>query len=128
LGTNGRVIIEVIPEVELIMGSQPPIPQLESGESQNRFYLVFQKFLGVFTSKKHPLVLFIDDLQWVDSASLKLLQLLMMSLDSQYFLLIGAYPYGGYSESLGQAADAGWQQRRCCSRCSAGYGRHAYRD
>ncbi|MEG4012457.1 MULTISPECIES: ATP-binding sensor histidine kinase [unclassified Microcoleus] len=91
LGTNGRVIIEVIPEVELIMGSQPPIPQLESGESQNRFYLVFQKFLGVFTSKKHPLVLFIDDLQWVDSASLKLLQLLMMSLDSQYFLLIGAY-------------------------------------
>ncbi|MEG4342268.1 AAA family ATPase [Microcoleus sp. A003_D6] len=91
LGTNGRVIIEVIPEVELIMGQQPPIPQLESGESQNRFYLVFQKFLGVFTSKKHPLVLFIDDLQWVDSASLKLLQLLMMSLDSQYFLLIGAY-------------------------------------
>ncbi|MBD1884973.1 ATP-binding sensor histidine kinase [Microcoleus vaginatus] len=91
LGTNGRVIIEVIPEVELIMGQQPPITQLESGESQNRFYLVFQKFLGVFTSKKHPLVLFIDDLQWVDSASLKLLQLLIMSLDSQYFLLIGAY-------------------------------------
>ncbi|MBD1815535.1 AAA family ATPase [Microcoleus vaginatus DQ-U2] len=91
LGTNGRVIIEVIPEVELIIGEQPPVPQLESGDSQNRFYLVFQKFLGVFTSKKHPLVLFIDDLQWVDSASLKLLQLLMMSLDSQYFLLIGAY-------------------------------------
>ncbi|MEG4105940.1 AAA family ATPase [Microcoleus sp. S13_C5] len=91
LGTNGRVIIEVIPEVELIMGQQPPIPQLEPGESQNRFYLVFQKFLGVFTTHKHPLVLFIDDLQWVDSASLKLLQLLMMSLDSQYFLLIGAY-------------------------------------
>jgi len=91
LGTNGRVIIEIIPEVELIMGQQPPIAQLESGESQNRFYLVFQKFLSVFTSKKHPLVLFIDDLQWVDSASLKLLQLLMMSLDSQYFLLIGAY-------------------------------------
>ncbi|MEP6490689.1 ATP-binding sensor histidine kinase [Microcoleus vaginatus] len=91
LGTNGRVIIEVIPEVELIMGQQPPITQLESGESQNRFYLLFQKFLGVFTSKKHPLVLFIDDLQWVDSASLKLLQLLIMSLDSQYFLLIGSY-------------------------------------
>ncbi|HEY9296504.1 MAG TPA: AAA family ATPase, partial [Phormidium sp.] len=91
LGTNGRVIIEFIPEVELIIGQQPPVPQLESGESQNRFYLVFQKFWGVFTSKKHPLVLFIDDLQWVDSASLKLLQLLMMSLDSQYFLLIGAY-------------------------------------
>ncbi len=91
LGTNGRVIIEVIPEVELIIGQQPPVPQLESGESQNRFYLVFQKFLGVFSSKKHPLVLFIDDLQWVDSASLKLLQLLIMSLDSQYFLLIGAY-------------------------------------
>jgi predicted ATPase/signal transduction histidine kinase len=91
LGTNGRVIIDVIPEVELIIGLQPPVPQLEPGESQNRFYLVFQKFLGVFTSQKHPLVLFIDDLQWVDSASLKLLQLLMMSLDSQYFLLIGAY-------------------------------------
>ncbi|MEG4207965.1 AAA family ATPase [Microcoleus sp. Pol7_A1] len=91
LGTNGRVIIDVIPEVELIIGLQPPVPQLEPGESQNRFYLVFQKFLGVFTTQKHPLVLFIDDLQWVDSASLKLLQLLMMSLDSQYFLLIGAY-------------------------------------
>jgi Predicted ATPase len=91
LGTNGRVIIEVIPEVELIMGPQPPIPQLESGESQNRFYLAFQKFLSVFTSKENPVVLFIDDLQWADSASLKLLQLLMMSLDSQYFMLIGAY-------------------------------------
>lgn len=91
LGTNGKVIIDVIPEVELIIGLQPPVPQLEPGESQNRFYLVFQKFLGVFTTQKHPLVLFIDDLQWVDSASLKLLQLLMMSLDSQYFLLIGAY-------------------------------------
>ncbi|NQE37106.1 trifunctional serine/threonine-protein kinase/ATP-binding protein/sensor histidine kinase [Microcoleus asticus] len=91
LGTNGRVIIDVIPELELIIGLQPPVPQLEPGESQNRFYLVFQKLLGVFTTQKHPLVLFIDDLQWVDSASLKLLQLLMMSSDSQYFLLIGAY-------------------------------------
>ncbi|MEG3839983.1 AAA family ATPase, partial [Microcoleus sp. herbarium14] len=91
LGGNCEVIIEVIPEVELIVGPQPPVPDLGANESQNRFNLVFQKFIRVFTQKEHPLVIFLDDLQWVDSASLKLIQLLATNLESQYLLIIGAY-------------------------------------
>jgi predicted ATPase len=91
LSTNGQVIIDVIPEVELIIGKQPPVPQLGSTESQNRFNRVFQDFIQVFTQPQHPLVLFLDDLQWADSASLKLIQLLMIDPASQYLLLIGAY-------------------------------------
>ncbi len=91
LGTNGQVIIDVIPEVELIIGKQPPVPQLGPTESQNRFNRVFQNFIHVFTQPQHPLVLFLDDLQWADAASLKLIQLLTTDPDSQYLLLIGAY-------------------------------------
>ena len=91
LGQNGRVIIDVIPEVELIMGEQPEVPQLGSTESQNRFNRVYKQFIRVFTKPEHPLVLFLDDLQWADLASLKLLQLLITDIDSEYLLLIGAY-------------------------------------
>ncbi len=91
LGSNGQVIIDVIPEVERIIGVQPPAPQLGPAESQNRFNRVFRQFIQVFTQPEHPLVLFLDDLQWVDSASLKLIQLLACDPDSQYLLLIGAY-------------------------------------
>ncbi|MBE9092856.1 ATP-binding sensor histidine kinase [Tychonema sp. LEGE 07203] len=91
LGGNCQVIIEVIPEVEMIVGQQPPVPDLGANESQNRFNLVFQKFIRVFTQKAHPLVIFLEDLQWVDSASLKLIQLLATNLESQYLLIIGAY-------------------------------------
>jgi serine/threonine protein kinase len=91
LETNGQVIINVIPEVELIIGKQPSLPQLSPTESRNRFNLVLQKFLGVFAKKEHPLVMFLDDLQWADSASLKLIELFMTNVDSQYFLMIGAY-------------------------------------
>jgi hypothetical protein len=91
LGQNGRVIIDVIPEVELIMGEQPEVPQLGPTEYQNRFNRVYKQFIHVFTKPEHPLVLFLDDLQWADSASLKLLQLLITDTDSEYLLLIGAY-------------------------------------
>ncbi|AFZ35265.1 ATP-binding region ATPase domain protein [Stanieria cyanosphaera PCC 7437] len=91
LGTNGQIIIDVIPEVELIIGSQPPLPVLGAIETKNRFNRVFQQFIQVFCQKKHPLVLFLDDLQWADSASLKLIQLLISNLKSQYLLIIGAY-------------------------------------
>lgn len=91
LGSNGRVIADVIPEVELIIGEQPSVPELGSTESQNRFNFVFQNFLGVFAQKEHPLVIFIDDLQWADLASLKLLELLMTDRDRQYLYLISAY-------------------------------------
>ncbi len=91
LGVNGRVIIEVIPEVELIIGTQPAIPDLGATEAQNRFNLVFQNFIQVFTQAEHPLVLFLDDLQWADLASLNLIKLLVNTPDLHSLLLIGAY-------------------------------------
>jgi predicted ATPase/signal transduction histidine kinase/tRNA A-37 threonylcarbamoyl transferase component Bud32 len=91
LGSNGRVIMDVIPEVNLIVGQQPDVAILGSIESQNRFNRVFQQFLSVFTKPEHPLVIFLDDLQWADLASLKLLELLIANPNSQYLLLIGAY-------------------------------------
>jgi len=74
LGSNGQVIIDVIPEVELIVGKQPAVPELGPTESQNRFNIVFQNFLWAFCTKEHPLVIFLDDLQWADSATLKLIE------------------------------------------------------
>jgi predicted ATPase/signal transduction histidine kinase len=91
LGSNCQVIIEVLPEVESIAGPQPAVPDLGAAESQNRFNLVFQNFIRVFTQKSHPLVIFLDDLQWADSASLKLIELLLTDPESQYLLIIGAY-------------------------------------
>ncbi|MBE9161600.1 MULTISPECIES: AAA family ATPase [Microcoleaceae] len=91
LGDNGQVIIEVIPELEWIIGQQPPAQELSGIAAQNLFNLLFQKFISVFTTKEHPLVIFMDDLQWVDSASLKLMQLLVGESQSSHLLLIGAY-------------------------------------
>lgn len=89
VGENGQVIIEVIPELENIIGTQPAVPELSGTAAQNRFNLLFPKFTKVFTSAKHPLVIFLDDLQWADSASLKLIKLLIT--DTKYLFLIGAY-------------------------------------
>jgi predicted ATPase/signal transduction histidine kinase/tRNA A-37 threonylcarbamoyl transferase component Bud32 len=91
LGANGQIVIDVIPQLEYIIGKQPQVTQLGATESLNRFNRVFQAFIQVFTQPEHPLVLFLDDLQWADSASLKLIQLLMTNPDSQYLLFIGAY-------------------------------------
>ncbi|MEG5159240.1 AAA family ATPase [Microcoleus sp. AT3-A2] len=91
LGDSGQVIIEVIPELELIIGSQPPTPELSGMAAQNLFNLLFHKFIAVFTTKEHPLVIFLDDLQWADSASLKLMQLLVNESQLGYLLLLGAY-------------------------------------
>ena len=91
LGDKAQVIIDVIPELEQIVGKQPSVPELSGTAAQNRFNLLFQKFIQVFTTKEHPLVVFLDDLQWADSASLKLMQLLMNQSENGYLLLIGAY-------------------------------------
>ncbi|MCW5317802.1 AAA family ATPase [Nostoc sp. KVJ3] len=77
LGTQTQVIIDVIPELEQIIGKQPPVTELSGITAQNRFNLLFKKFIQIFTTKEHPLVIFLDDLQWADTASLKLIQLLM---------------------------------------------------
>ncbi|MBD2532534.1 AAA family ATPase [Nostoc flagelliforme FACHB-838] len=91
LGSNGQIIIDVIPEVELIIGKQPPIPEVGATETQNRFNRVFQQFIRVFGSAEHLLVIFLDDLQWADSATLKLIELMMTDAQTQYLFLIGAY-------------------------------------
>lgn len=89
VGENGQIIIDVIPELECIIGKQPPVPEFSGTAAQNLFNLVFQKFTQVFTNAEHPLVIFLDDLQWADSASLKLMQFLMT--DAGHLLVIGAY-------------------------------------
>lgn len=89
VGNNGQVLIEVIPELEIIIGKQHPAPELSGIAAQNRFNLLFQKFIAIFSTPKHPLVMFLDDLQWADTGSLQLIKLLME--DQSYLLLLGAY-------------------------------------
>lgn len=91
LGNNGQIIINHIPELELIIGKQPQIPDLGPSETQNRFNQVFQSFIRIFSQTNHPLVIFLDDLQWADLASLKLIERLVTNPDNHYLLLIGAY-------------------------------------
>ncbi|WP_437912058.1 AAA family ATPase [Sorangium sp. So ce302] len=91
LGPNGQIIVDVIPELELVLGQQPAVPQLGPAESQNRFRQVFQSFIQAFAQREHLLVLFLDDLQWADAASLDLLRYLSENPASGYLLLIGAY-------------------------------------
>ncbi|WP_299407775.1 PAS domain S-box protein [Acaryochloris sp. IP29b_bin.148] len=91
LGHCGQVLIEVIPELERIIGEQPSVPELSGTAAQNRFNLLFGKFIQVFTTPEHPLVIFLDDLQWADFASLNLLKLLTDESKSGYLFLLGAY-------------------------------------
>jgi predicted ATPase/signal transduction histidine kinase len=89
VGENGQVLIDVIPELVQIIGQQPAAPELSGSAAQNRFNLLFQNFIEVFTTREHPLVIFLDDLQWADSASLQLIKLLIN--DNGYLLMLGAY-------------------------------------
>ncbi|MEG4026081.1 ATP-binding sensor histidine kinase [Microcoleus sp. S13C4] len=91
VGANSQIIVDVIPEVELIIGKQSAVQELGATEAQNRFNSVFQKFIRVFCSVDYPLVIFLDDLQWADSATLKLLQVMIADEQTKYLFLIGAY-------------------------------------
>lgn len=91
LGGNGAVVTAVIPEVALLIGEQPPVAALPAVEAQNRFNLTFKQFVRVFATAQHPLVIFLDDLQWADAASLKLISLLLTDLEMVYLLFVGAY-------------------------------------
>ncbi len=91
LGANAQVVIDVIPELERILGPQPPAPVLGPLEAQNRFNLVFRKFVAAFARADHPLVLFLDDLQWADAATLALLPSLLTDPEIRGLLVIGAY-------------------------------------
>ena len=91
LGNNGQVVVDVIPDLELIIGTQPQVPELGAIEAQNRFNLVFQSFVQACCDSTHPLVLFLDDLQWADLATLKLLEQLLAKSKIKYLLIILAY-------------------------------------
>ncbi|MBN2441347.1 MAG: AAA family ATPase [Spirochaetales bacterium] len=88
---NAQLIIDLIPEVEHIIGPQPSVIELNPVEAQNRFHLVFREFINVFAKKKHPLVIFLDDLQWSDLSTLDLVKYLLGSSEVQHILFIGAY-------------------------------------
>jgi len=90
-GSNGQLIIDLIPELEFILGKQPPVPDLPPQDAQNRFQRVFRRFLNAFATREHPLVLFVDDLQWLDDATLDLFVHLFTHSEVKHLLLIGAY-------------------------------------
>src|SRR3984957_14710173 len=88
---NARLMTDLIPELKLIIGDPPPAPELEPQQAQGRFQLAFRRFIGVFARQEHPLALFLDDLQWLDAATLDLLEDLLTQSDLQHLMLIGAY-------------------------------------
>jgi PAS domain S-box-containing protein len=105
---NGQLITSLIPELELAIGKQPPVPDLPPQDSGNRFQMVFRAFLQVFARPEHPLILFLDDLQWIDGATLALVGELSGQHEIRYLFLIGAYRDNevGPSHALVPALDA----------------------
>jgi PAS domain S-box-containing protein len=91
LGPNGRLMVDVVPELKLLVGEQPPVPELPLQQAQGRLQLVFRRFLGVFARPEHPLTLFLDDLQWLDAETLDVLADLLTQVDVRRLLVIGAY-------------------------------------
>ena len=91
LGPNALLIVDLVPELRLVIGEQPPVPELPPQDAQRRFQMVFRRFISVFARPEHPLALFLDDLQWLDAATLDLLEDLLTRPDVQHLMVIGAY-------------------------------------
>ena len=91
LGPNGQLIVNLVPELELIIGTQPPVADLPPQDAKNRFQMAFRRFLSVFAREEHSLALFLDDLQWLDAATLELIEHLVTHPDVRRLLLVGAY-------------------------------------
>jgi predicted ATPase len=91
LGPNGQLMVNLVPELELVIGKQLPVAVLPPQDVQKRFQMVFRRLLGVFARKEHPLALFLDDLQWLDTATLDLLEHLVTHPEVRHLLLVGAY-------------------------------------
>ena len=91
LDPNGGLMVDLVPELKFILGEQPPVPDLPLLDAQRRFKLVFRRFIGVFARREYPLALFLDDLQWLDTATLDLIEDLLTQPDVQHLILIGAY-------------------------------------
>ena len=99
VGANGQLIVDVLPQVALIIGHQKSVPELPPAEAQNRFLMVFEQFIGVFAQQAHPLTLFLDDLQWADAGSLRLVGKLVASFEPRFLLVVGAYRDNEVSEA-----------------------------
>jgi len=91
LTVNGQVMVDVLPGLELIIGKQPLVKELGPTETQNRFHFVLERFVEVFTQKENPLVIFLDDIQWIDQATLNLLEMIITTPGNKHILMIGAY-------------------------------------
>ena len=91
LDPNGQLMVGLVPELKAVIGEQPPVPELPQQDAQRRFHLVFRRFIGVFARPEHPLALFLDDLQWLDAATLDLMEDLLTQPDVKHLMLIGAY-------------------------------------
>ncbi|MGN6530891.1 MAG: adenylate/guanylate cyclase domain-containing protein, partial [Ginsengibacter sp.] len=91
LHNNGQIIINVVPELEIVIGKQPPLDELSPDESQNRFQQTFLNFISAFCSGENSLILFLDDLQWADLASIKLIEFMVYDNSISNFLFLGAY-------------------------------------
>jgi predicted ATPase len=91
LEPHGGLIVDLVPELKLIIGEQDPVPELPAPEARRRFQLLLRRFIGVFAHSEHPLALFLDDLQWLDAATLDLLEDLLTQEGVSHLLLIGAY-------------------------------------
>lgn len=104
LGSNARLIIDAIPDLETLLGEQPPVPILSAEESENRFNIVFQDFIKAFATKEHPIAIFLDDLQWADTPSIHLIERIINNEEIKNLLLILSYRdnevYPGDSFSL----------------------------
>ncbi|HOV27338.1 MAG TPA: diguanylate cyclase [Pseudobacteroides sp.] len=98
LGTNGKIIVDLVPELVQIIGKQPQISKLSPNEEKNRFFMVFREFIGVFAKKEHPLVIFLDDLQWCDFSTIELLKYIINTTEAGSLLIIGAYRNNEVSE------------------------------
>lgn len=99
LGQNGQVIVDLIPEIEQVIGKQPAVQELNTQETESRFIWIFSRFFSVFAQKEHPLVIFLDDLQWGDCATLNFIRAIGTSIDIPYLYFIGAYRDNEVSES-----------------------------
>jgi PAS domain S-box-containing protein len=91
LGPNGQLMVNLVPELELVIGKQAAVADLPPRDAQKRFQMVLRQLLAVFARKEHPLTLFLDDLQWLDAATLDLLEHLVTHPEVRYLLLVGAY-------------------------------------
>src|SRR5262249_23140317 len=91
LDQDGQLIVDLVPELKLIVGDQPPLPDVPPQDAQRRFHLAIRRFISVFARPEHPLALFLDDLQWLDAATLDLLEDLLTRSELQHLLLVGAY-------------------------------------